>query len=131
MKKLGRYAQDRFQELERSGVITQLELAKRMGCAQSYLSHLLSGERRWNVDLIDKFCEALGLTLSDLLLEAPEGFSEATLYPNPKHTEIHKKLQWVLEKGNKEQEIIPITGSVEAFFALVCSRSGQPEWLKS
>ncbi len=127
MKKLGRYAQERFQELERSDLITQLELAERMGCAQSYLSHLLSGEGRWNEDLIDTFCEALGITLSDLLLEAPEGFSEATLYPNPKHVEIHKKLQWVLEKGNKKQEIIPMTGSIEAFFALVSSRSGQPE----
>ena len=127
MKKLGRYVQDRFQELERSGVITQLEIARRMGCAQSYLSHLLSGEGRWNEDLIDKFCEALEITLSDLFLEAPEGFSEATLYPNPKHAEIHKKLQWVLEKGNKQQEIIPMTGSIEAFFALVCSRRGEPE----
>ncbi len=127
MKKLGRYAKERFQELERSGVLTQIELAERMGCAQSYLSHLLSGERRWNEDLIDTFCEALGITLSDLLLEAPEGFSEATLYPNPRHAELHKKLQWILEKGNKKQEIVPITGSIEAFFALVCSRCGEPE----
>lgn len=127
MKKLGRYAKERFQELEKSDLITQIELAERMGCAQSYLSHLLSGERRWNEDSIDKFCEALGITLSDLLLEAPEGFSEATLYPNPKHVELHKKLQWILEKGNKKQEIVPITGSIEAFFALVCSRCGEPE----
>ena len=131
MKKLGRYAKERFQELEKSDLITQVELAERMGCTQSHLSRLLSGESRWNEDWIDSFSEALGITLSDLLLEAPEGFSEATLYPNPKHADIHKKLQWVLEKGNKKQEIVPMTGSVEAFFALVCSRSGQPEWLKS
>ena len=131
MKKLGRYAQERFQELERSGVIRQIELAERMGCTQSYLSHLLSGERRWNEDAIDKFCEALGITLSDLLLEAPEGFSESTLYPNPQHAEIHKKLQWILEKGSRKQEVIPITGSIDGFFVLVCSRSGQPDWLKS
>ncbi len=127
MKKLGRYAQERFQELERSGVITQLELSRRMGCAQSYLSHLLSGERRWNEDSIDKFCEALGITLSDLLLEAPEGFSELKLYPHLRHADIHKKLQWILEKGSEKQEVIPVTRNIEVFFAVVCSRRGEPE----
>ncbi len=127
MKKLGRYAQERFQELERSGVITQLELSRRMGCAQSYLSHLLSGERRWNEDSIDKFCEALGITLSDLLLEAPEGFSELKLYPHPRHAKIHKKLQWILEKGREKQEVIPVTRNIEVFFTVVCSRRGEPE----
>ena len=127
MKKLGRYAQERFQELERSGVITQLELSRRMGCAQSYLSHLLSGERRWNEDSIDKFCEALGITLSDLLLEAPEGFSELKLYPHPRHAKIHKKLQWILEKGSEKQEVIPVTRNIEVFFTVVCSRRGEPE----
>ncbi len=127
MKKLGRYAQERFQELERSGVITQLELSRRMGCAQSYLSHLLSGERRWNEDSIDKFCEALGITLSDLLLEAPEGFSELKLYPHLRHAKIHKKLQWILEKGSEKQEVIPVTRNIEVFFTVVCSRRGEPE----
>ncbi len=127
MKKLGRYAQERFQELERNRVITQIELAERMGCAQSYLSHLLSGERRWNEDSIDKFCEALGITLADLLLEAPEGFSELKLYPHLRHAKIHKKLQWILEKGSEKQEVIPVTRNIEVFFAVVCSRRGEPE----
>ncbi len=127
MKKLGRYAQERFQELERSGVITQLELSRRMGCAQSYLSHLLSGERRWNEDSIDKFCEALGITLSDLLLEAPKGFSELKLYPHLRHADIHKKLQWILEKGSEKQEVNPVTRNIEVFFTVVCSRRGEPE----
>jgi len=131
MKKLGHYAQELFEELEKSGVITQVELAERMGCAQPHLSNLLSGRRRWNEDWIDRFCEALGITLSDLLREAPEGFSESKLYPNPKHAAIHKKLQWILKKGSKKQEVMPVTGCIEGFFTLVCSRAGNPEWLKS
>ncbi len=74
MKKIGRYAQELFEELEGKGVITQAELARKMGCARSQLNNLLSGERRWNEDWIDRFCEALGITLYDLLVEAPEGF---------------------------------------------------------
>ncbi len=93
MKKLGRYAQEVFRKLEKSGLITQVELAERMGCTQSHLSRLLSGESRWNEDWIDRFCEALGITLYDLLVEAPEGFSELKLYPHPRHAKIHKKLQ--------------------------------------
>ncbi len=131
MRKLGVYAHELFETLKKSGVITQIELAERMGCAQSYLSHLLSGERRWNEDWIDRFCEALGITLSDLLREAPEGFSESKLYPNPKHARIHKKLQWILEKGRKKQEVMPVTGSIEVFFTVVCSQAGEPEWMKS
>ncbi len=127
MKKLGRYAQEVFERLEKSGVITQAELAKRMGCAQSQLSHLLSGKRRWNEDWIDKFCEALGITLYDLLVEAPEGFSELKLYPHLRHADIHKKLQWILEKGSEKQEVIPVTKNIEVFFTVVCSRRGEPE----
>ena len=127
MKKIGRYAQELFEELEGKGVITQAELARKMGCARSQLNNLLSGERRWNEDWIDKFCEALGITLYDLLVEAPEGFSELKLYPHPKHAKIHKKLQWVLEKGSEKQEVIPVTRNIEVFFAVVCSRRGEPE----
>ena len=127
MKKLGRYAQELFEKLEQSGEITQAELALRMGCARSQLSHLLSGRRRWNEDWIDRFCEALGITLYDLLVEAPEGFSELKLYPHPRHAKIHKKLQWILEKGGEKQEVIPVTRNIEVFFTVVCSRRGEPE----
>ncbi len=127
MKKLGRYAQELFEKLEQSGEITQAELALRMGCARSQLSHLLSGRRRWNEDSIDRFCEALGITLYDLLVEAPEGFSELKLYPHPRHAKIHKKLQWILEKGGEKQEVIPVTRNIEVFFTVVCSRRGEPE----
>ena len=127
MKKIGRYAQELFEELEGKGVITQAELARKMGCARSQLNNLLSGERRWNEDWIDRFCEALGITLDDLLVEAPEGFSELKLYPHPKHAKIHKKLQWILEKGSEKQEVIPVTRNIEVFFAVVCSRRGEPE----
>ena len=127
MKKLGRYAQELFEKLEQSGEITQAELALRMGCARSQLSHLLSGRRRWNEDWIDRFCEALGITLYDLLVEAPKGFSELKLYPHLRHADIHKKLQWILEKGSEKQEVIPVTRNIEVFFTVVCSRRGEPE----
>ena len=127
MKKIGRYAQELFEELEGKGVITQAELARKMGCARSQLNNLLSGERRWNEDWIARFCEALGITLYDLLVEAPEGFSELKLYPHLRHAKIHKKLQWILEKGAEKQEVIPVTRNIEVFFAVVCSRRGEPE----
>jgi len=127
MKKIGRYAQELFEKLEGKGVITQAELARKMGCARSQLHNLLSGERRWNEDWIDRFCEALGITLYDLLVEAPEGFSELKLYPHLRHADIHKKLQWILEKGSEKQEVIPVTRNIEVFFTVVCSRRGEPE----
>jgi len=127
MKKIGRYAQELFEVLEGKGVITQTELAGKMGCARSQLNNLLSGKRRWNEDWIDRFCEALEITLYDLLVESPEGFSELKLYPHPRHADIHKKLQWILEKGGEKQEVIPVTRNIEVFFTVVCSRRGEPE----
>lgn len=55
-----------FDDQKEIGAINQTKLARAIGCRPGYVSLLLSGQRRLNEDLIEKMCDALGVTLSDL-----------------------------------------------------------------
>jgi len=52
--------------------ITQNELARRVGCHQSHISEMLSGDRRISSEMLEKICAALGVKLSDLEQWSPE-----------------------------------------------------------
>ena len=52
--------------------ITQVELARKMGCHQSFVSGMLKGDKRINADMLEKFCVALEIKLSDLENWNPE-----------------------------------------------------------
>lgn len=41
-----------------------IELAKSTGYSAAHISDLLSGERRWNQDSIDRVCDVLGIEIS-------------------------------------------------------------------
>ena len=57
--------------------LTQQKLAEQIGATPGMVSALLSGERRFNEDWIEKFCDVLGITLGDI--------EQATPYvPEPK-----------------------------------------------
>jgi len=52
--------------------ITQVELARKMGCHQSFISGMLKGDKRINADMLEKLCAALEIKLSDLENWNPE-----------------------------------------------------------
>lgn len=43
--------------------IRNADLARSTGYSPQYISDLLSGERRWNEDTINKVCNALGIAI--------------------------------------------------------------------
>jgi len=48
------------------GLLKQKDLAAKMGVTPSYVSEMLRGERRISDELVDLFCDALGVKLADL-----------------------------------------------------------------
>ena len=52
--------------------ITQVELAKILGCSQGQLSGMLRGDKPIKADRLEKFCVALEIKLSDLENWNPE-----------------------------------------------------------
>jgi len=52
--------------------ITQVELAKELGCSQGHLSGMLRGDKPIKADMLEKFCVVLDLKLSDLENWNPE-----------------------------------------------------------
>ncbi len=72
--------------------VTQASLARKMGCVSSQVNHLLSGERELSEKWIIKFCDALGVTLSDL------DWKKKDLAPKEAaDSDIHRKLQTILD----------------------------------
>lgn len=56
------------------GLIKQKDLAHAMQCSQAFVSEMLSGDRRMSSEMVERFCDALGVTLSDL--EQPRPLSD-------------------------------------------------------
>ncbi|MDR0843047.1 MAG: helix-turn-helix domain-containing protein [Acidobacteriota bacterium] len=52
--------------------ITQTDIAKSLGCKQGTVSNYLSGSVGMSEEIIDKFCDAMGITLADVALAAGE-----------------------------------------------------------
>jgi transcriptional regulator with XRE-family HTH domain len=58
--------------------IKSKELAGMTGYSAAYISDLLSGERRWNEDSIDKVCRALGVQINFEPMEQIENIDESS-----------------------------------------------------
>lgn len=43
--------------------IKPIILARKMGYSPQYISHLLTGRKRWNETTMDKVCQILGLSI--------------------------------------------------------------------
>ncbi len=50
--------------------VSQAALAKQVGCSQQRISRRLSGKHPITVDDLEKFAEALGITVADVLADA-------------------------------------------------------------
>ena len=79
-------------EYKKDEGFTYAEIARRMACNASEVSHLLNGARKLNEDWIIKFCNVLEISLADL--EFP------SKHPNTihaEHIEVCRKLQSILD----------------------------------
>ncbi|WP_337034731.1 helix-turn-helix transcriptional regulator [Paenibacillus illinoisensis] len=52
--------------------LRKADIAKSSGYSHQYISDLLSGDRRWNEDSINKVCGALGITIEIKQSDIPE-----------------------------------------------------------
>jgi len=80
--------------------LSQVELAKRLGISNSYLSEIESGSKSPSVDLLDQYSVVFKLPLSSILLFS-EQLEEAT--PGNKlrvkaADKVLRLLEWVAEK---------------------------------
>lgn len=80
--------------------LSQVELAKRLGISNSYLSEIESGSKSPSVDLLDQYSAVFKLPLSSILL-----FSEQLEETTPGNKlrvkaadKVLKLLEWVAEK---------------------------------
>ena len=76
--------------------ITQEVIADRIGCTQSFVSEMLSGDKHMNDEAIEGFCDALGVNLSDL--EAPS--------VSPKERSELLKLRFVLDNTRRSEKVL-------------------------
>lgn len=60
---------ERIRAVRRAADVTQAELAKRLGTDQSFVSKYERGERRLDVVELRAICIALGINLTDFLLD--------------------------------------------------------------
>lgn len=55
-----------YKDRKELGLITQKAIASKLGCSQSFVSEMLSGEKHMNDEVIEAFCDALGVDLAAL-----------------------------------------------------------------
>jgi transcriptional regulator with XRE-family HTH domain len=102
------------------GKLTQGEIAKRIGVQQATVSQYLSGTRAMSEEVIEKFCDALGVKLADLEAWNPE-LAKIRFTPTvcPKNREdhllLHKYLERVLEAGGRPADWLG--GNIVTFYA--------------
>lgn len=58
-----------LQETRKSAGLTQKQVAERLGQTQSYVSKCERGERRIDVVELRGFCQAIGISLTDFILQ--------------------------------------------------------------
>ena len=73
--------------------VTQVELAKRMGCTQQYVSNLLKGSSNMTLETIARLETALNL---DILKTA---LADVDKYAAPNHPHIHGSMDQVIPDG--------------------------------
>lgn len=79
--------------------ITQEVIAQRIGCTQSFVSEMLSGDKHMNDDAIEGFCDALGVTLGDLQVPSTE-------IKVDEKDDLCRKLKVVLNKTNRSESVL-------------------------
>ena len=72
MSKIGRQLGERIYELRKMRQFTQEELAQKAGISLSYLSMIERAQRTPHVETLVSLAAALGITLSQLFIEAHE-----------------------------------------------------------
>ena len=65
-----------LRELRDSRKLTQRDLATRLGVPQSFVSKYESGERRLDLPELRQVCEAIGVSLADLVRRFEKGASD-------------------------------------------------------
>lgn len=97
-----------YKDKKELGLITQKTLAQRMNCSQSAISQYLSGESAMSAEVIEAFCAALGVKISDLEHWNPQlaeiRFSEPHARQKP------KELRQYISKLERLHEIQSIPG---------------------
>lgn len=80
--------------------LSQVELAKRLGISNSYLSEIESGRKSPSVDLLDQYSEIFKLPLSSILLfsEQLEGATPGNKLRVKAADKVLRLLEWVAEK---------------------------------
>ncbi|NPV80694.1 MAG: helix-turn-helix transcriptional regulator [Firmicutes bacterium] len=66
----------RIKELREAAGLSQNELARRAGIAQSGLSYLETGAKSPSIDTLLRICDALGVSLSQFVGQEPDQISE-------------------------------------------------------
>lgn len=56
-----------LREIRKKAGLSQVELSKKLGKPQSFVSKYESGERRLDILEVRKICEAVGITLKDFV----------------------------------------------------------------
>jgi transcriptional regulator with XRE-family HTH domain len=92
------------------GVITQKKLAKSVGCSQSMISDLLNGEKRLSDAWIERICDAIGITLSDL-----DWKDRKETVAQKANRELHQYFDAILVNGGDRANWI--SGNVITFYS--------------
>ncbi len=79
MGRIQEAAKSIIRERKELGQLTQKSVADTMGPKPTMVSALLKGDRRLNEDWIEKFCDALGITLGDLEKPTPSKIDQKEL----------------------------------------------------
>ena len=91
-----------------------------MGCSESQVSSLLSGERRLHEDWILKFCQALDISIAELLETSTDSYA-GRCSKNSSHRDLHRRLQKLLDCGLEDLVQVQIS-LLEAYLR---SRNGR------
>ena len=115
--------------------LTQDKIADRLGCAQSSISHYLSGERPLSDSIIEGLCDVFGVKLADLENWNPElakiRFAAAPDAPSsesysPGNKKYHTMLEAILN-GKERKWANGIKANLEAMVYKAAPSKDSPE----
>ena len=118
MSKIREALNDIFKEKKHLG-LTQKAIAERIGCSQSYVSEMLSGDKHMNDETIEAFCDALGVTFADLDLSRGEHIELKE--KDKERVVLLEKLHIVLTKSERAENILK--AAINAAFEEVKEKS--------
>lgn len=65
-----------LQKIRQEGGLRQIELANKLGVPQSFVSKYESGDRRLDVLELRHICQAVGISITDFILQLEENLNE-------------------------------------------------------